>query len=112
AAPVVSDVEPAAGRTVGTRPSLAARASDAGKGIDWDGVRFELDGRRLASEFDPDRGVSKVVESLTLTPGTHRLVVTAIDRAGNSAAPITREFVVRATRQAASGPRPGCRRGP
>jgi murein DD-endopeptidase MepM/ murein hydrolase activator NlpD len=95
AAPVVSDVDPAPGRTVGTGPSLSARASDAGKGIDWDGVRFELDGRRLVSEFDPDRGLSKVVERVTLTPGTHRLVVTAIDRAGNSAAPITREFVAR-----------------
>ncbi|HYV18164.1 MAG TPA: M23 family metallopeptidase [Verrucomicrobiae bacterium] len=98
AAPIVSDVEPPAGRTVGTRPVLSARAGDAGKGLDWDGVRFELDGRRLVSEFDPDRGLSKVVESLALTPGTHRLVVTAIDRAGNTSAPIAREFVVRATR--------------
>jgi murein DD-endopeptidase MepM/ murein hydrolase activator NlpD len=98
APPVVSDVEPAAGRSAGTRPSFSARAGDAGKGIDWDGVRFELDGRTLLSEFDPDRGLSKVVESVTLTPGMHRLVVTATDRAGNSAAPILREFTVGASR--------------
>jgi len=97
APPSVSDVEPRAERSSGTHPALSARASDAGKGLDWDGVRFELDGRVLVSEFDPDRGLAKVVESVTLTPGAHHLVVTAIDRAGNRSDPVTRPFVVRAS---------------
>jgi murein DD-endopeptidase MepM/ murein hydrolase activator NlpD len=97
APPSVSDVEPKAERGIGTHPVFSARAGDAGKGLDWDAVRFELDGRVLLSEFDPDRGVSKVVESVTLTPGTHHLVVTAIDRAGNRSDPVTRELVVRAS---------------
>jgi len=95
APPVLSDVEPATGRMVGPGPALLARVTDAGKGLDWNGVRFELDGRALVAEYDPDRGVAKVVESLSLPPGPHRVVVVATDRAGNRSEPVEREFVVR-----------------
>src|SRR5207247_6766003 len=44
------------------RPALVARAEDEGKGLNYDGVAFDLDGRRLDSEFDPDRGLSKVLD--------------------------------------------------
>ena len=95
APPLLSDVVPAAGRAVGAAPTLSARVSDAGKGIDWDGVRFEVDGRALVAEYDPDRGVAKVVERPDLAPGSHRLVVVATDRAGNRSETIEQEFVVR-----------------
>jgi hypothetical protein len=100
APPILSEVTPAAGRAVGAAPAVSARVSDAGKGINWDGVRFEVDGRPVVAEFDPDRGVSKVVERLALAPGPHRLVVIATDRAGNRSEPIEQEFVVRGQRAA------------
>ena len=96
AAPVLVDLEPAAGRTVGARPAFAARVTDVGRGLDWNGVRFEVDDRALLSEYDPDRGVAKVIEPPSLTPGRHRLRVVAADRAGNLSAEVEREFSVRA----------------
>ena len=98
AAPVLLDVDPSAGRTVGSRPAITARVTDVGRGLDWDGVRFEVDGRALLAEYDPDRGVSKVLSAPAFSPGVHRLRVVATDRAGNVSAPIDREFNVRSTK--------------
>jgi hypothetical protein len=83
APPRLDEVRPAAGSIVGRSPVLQARVEDTGTGLDWDGVRFVLDGKALVSEFDPDRGLSRVVDLPPLAPGRHRLEVTAVDRAGN-----------------------------
>lgn len=97
APPSLSEVLPGPGRTVGARPTFSARVSDVGKGLNWDGVRFGVDGRPLVSEYDPDRGVARVVETTSLAAGRHRLTVTVIDRAGNVAPPVEHEFIVRGT---------------
>jgi hypothetical protein len=94
APPTLSEVQPGPGRTVGARPTFSARVSDIGKGLNWDGVRFEVDGRKLLAEYDPDRGVAKVVDLPSLPAGRHRLTVTAIDRAGNQSPPVEQEFAV------------------
>jgi hypothetical protein len=95
AAPRLDDLRPKAGAIVGRTPLLQARVEDTGTGLDWDGVRFVLDGRPLVSEFDPDRGLSRVVEAAPLLPGRHRLDVTAVDRAGNVSPAARVDFEVR-----------------
>jgi hypothetical protein len=91
--PDLLEVRPAPGsRLTGRRPEIAARVEDEGKGLNYDGVTFELDGRRLESEFDPDRGVSRVLDPPRLFPGPHHLKVVAVDLAGNSSAPIASDF--------------------
>jgi hypothetical protein len=94
AAPEILEVRPRGG-TVGRRPALSARIAEVGKGLGWDGVRFTLDDRPIVSEFDPDRGVARPFEAPALEPGRHRMTVVATDRAGNTSAPVTVEFVVR-----------------
>ena len=49
----------------------------------------------LESEFDPDRGLSKVLEPPRLSPGTHHLRVVATDLAGNASQPVEGDFEVR-----------------
>jgi hypothetical protein len=72
------------------------RVEEIGEGLDFDGAAFVLDGGTLLeSEFDPDRGVARVLEPASLTPGPHRLTVTATDRAGNLSEPVSVSFVVR-----------------
>jgi hypothetical protein len=94
--PVVRDVGPADGsKGLGRRPSLWARVEEEGEGLDHDGVAFVLDGVPLEAEFDPDRGRARVLDLPGLAVGTHRLRVTATDRAGNASDPIESAFDVR-----------------
>jgi hypothetical protein len=65
--------------------SVRVGVADSGCGIAWDGVRVELDGRLLESEYDPDRKWAEAELAERLTPGEHRLRVEARDRAGNVA---------------------------
>jgi hypothetical protein len=95
APPRLDDLRPASGAIVGRSPLLQARVEDTGTGLDWDGVRFVLDGKALVSEFDPDRGLSRVVDMAPLAPGRHRLEVTAVDRAGNVSPAARVDFEVR-----------------
>ncbi|MCZ6669897.1 MAG: M23 family metallopeptidase [Acidobacteria bacterium] len=71
-----------------------ASVQDAGKGLDWDGVRFDLDGRKCLSEFDPDRGKAFCQPHDRLTPGKHLLLLQAIDRAGNLSESVRIEFEI------------------
>ncbi|HKQ97373.1 MAG TPA: M23 family metallopeptidase, partial [Candidatus Polarisedimenticolia bacterium] len=93
-APEILEVHPKGGMT-GRRPAITARVREVGKGLSWDGVRLTLDGKALPAEFDPDRGQARPFEAPTLEPGRHRLLVEAVDRAGNAAEPVTVEFSVR-----------------
>src|SRR5213593_5286484 len=91
--PDLLEVRPSPGSNLTSRrPALVARVEDEGKGLNYDGVAFDLDGRRLESEFDPDRGLSTVLDPPLLSPGTHHLKVVAVDLAGNSSAPIEGDF--------------------
>ncbi len=94
--PVLFEVHPVDGASgIERRPRLWARVEDLGMGLDYDGVAFVLDGAPLDSEFDPDRGVARVLDPPALAPGPHRLTVTATDRAGNSSAPVAVSFTSR-----------------
>jgi hypothetical protein len=94
--PDLLEVRPAPGSSLGTRrPAITARVEDEGKGLNYDAVTFDLDGRRLESEFDPDRGLSKVLDPPRLSPGTHHLRVVAVDLAGNSSVPVEGDFRIR-----------------
>jgi peptidase M23-like protein len=91
--PDLREIWPAPGTSVtARRPAFTARVEDEGKGLNYDGVTFELDGRHLESEFDPDRGLSKVLDPPLLSPGTHHLRVVAADLAGNVSEPIEGDF--------------------
>lgn len=94
--PAILEVRPSPGsRGVARRVAVLARVEDEGEGLNYDGVVFEIDGRRLESEFDPDRGTSKVLEPPALAPGKHRIRVEAIDQAGNRSAVIEGDFEAR-----------------
>lgn len=94
--PVVTEVTPAPEtRGVPRRPPISAAVEEEGKGLNYDGVSFVLDGRTLESEFDPDRARARVLEVPRLTPGPHHLRVTATDLAGNVSEPVEVAFEVR-----------------
>ena len=94
--PGILEIKPRPGsRGVARRPEVQARIEEEGKGLNYDGVVFEIDGRSLESEFDPDRGLSKVLEPPRLSPGTHHLRVVATDLAGNASQPVEGDFEVR-----------------
>jgi Peptidase family M23 len=94
--PVVTEVRPGDGARLGERhPQLTARVEEAGMGLNFDGVAFVLDGMPLESEFDPDRGQSKVLDPPLLTPGRHLLTVRATDKAGNVSAPVSSSIEIR-----------------
>ena len=94
--PRIVDVMPASGARLSDRtPRFVARVEDEGEGIDADGVRFVLDGVDLESEFDPDRGRAAAIEAPPLGAGPHHLIVTAIDRAGNTSESVDIRFTVR-----------------
>ncbi len=64
------------------RPTLMARLSDLGSGIDPDTLRVEADGTAVPFTFDPASG--QLEGDLTRLPaGTHRFSVEVADRAGN-----------------------------
>ena len=69
------------------------RDRGAGIGRETD-IEFELDGRLLIAEYDPEAGRvhGHLVEDLS--PGTHRLVLRVRDMSGNQAE-IHSEFTVR-----------------
>jgi len=94
--PEILEIKPAAGsRGVARRPAVQARVEEEGKGLNYDGVAFEIDGRPLESEFDPDRALSRALEPPLLAPGTHHLRVVATDLAGNVSQPVEGDFEVR-----------------
>jgi len=95
APPRIVSVRPVAGAITSKRPELVAHVTEVGKGLSWNGVVFVLDGDRLAAEYDPDRGTARPFDSPRLSPGRHRLQVSAIDLAGNSSETVVADFTVR-----------------
>ncbi len=81
--PSISSIRPYSGQTVRARPKLEAVVVDRGSGLDYAASHLELDGRRVVTEYVPER--SRLVGHLAapLARGQHRLAVRALDRLGN-----------------------------
>ena len=58
--PELFDPRPAAGTEMSSARMAELRIGvrDRGTGIDWDGVRFRLDGEPCETEYDPDRNLA------------------------------------------------------
>ena len=93
--PEISSLQPAEGAVVGPRPEIRGAVRDQGSGIGREAdIEFELDGRSLIAEYDPEAGrvYGHLVEDLS--PGAHRLVLRVRDMSGNQAE-VYSEFTVR-----------------
>ena len=94
-APQIGGLQPAAGAVVGPRPQIRGAVRDAGSGIGREeDIEFELDGRPLIAEYDPEAGRVYGHWAENLPPGAHRLVLRVRDMSGNQAE-IRSEFTVR-----------------
>ena len=94
-APEIRSLQPAEGAVVDPRPEIRGAVRDQGAGIGREtDIEFELDGRPLIAEYDPEAGrvYGHLVEDLP--PGAHRLVLRVRDMSGNQAE-IHSEFTVR-----------------
>ena|GEM_PF-6173666 len=94
--PVIVDLRPASGsKETDRRPLLSAIIRDAGSGI-WreEDIVLALDGRRLISEYDPDKETVTARPKRPLRPGRHRLEVRVRDICGNEARAVS-AFVIR-----------------
>ena len=94
--PVIADLKPARGAKVADRrPLLSAIIRDAGAGI-WreEDIALALDGKRLISEYDPDKETVTARPKRPLRPGRHRLEVRVRDICGNEARAVS-AFVIR-----------------
>ncbi len=66
-----------------SRWALEARLVDEGSGVDARSTRFEVDGRRVPSEWDAEEGILRWRPRRPPARGAHRFTVIATDRAGN-----------------------------
>lgn len=85
-APEIGILQPSEGAVVGARPEIRGAVRDQGAGIGREeDIAFELDGRPLIAEYDPEAGrvYGHLVEDLP--PGAHRLVLKVRDMSGNQA---------------------------
>ena len=64
--------------------ALEAKLADGGSGVDARATWFSVDDRRVPSEWDSEQGTLRWRPSTMPTAGTHRVTVTATDRAGNT----------------------------
>ena len=67
-----------------SRWALLAQVADAGAGVDARASWFEVDGRRVPSEWDGEAGVLRWRPLRAPAAGVHRFTVVATDRAGNA----------------------------
>ena len=94
-APEIGSLQPAEGAVVDPRPEIRGAVRDQGAGIGREtDIEFELDGRPLIAEYDPEAGrvYGHLLEDLS--PGAHRLVLRVRDMSGNQAE-VHSEFTVR-----------------
>jgi len=90
--PVVTLLAPAA-RVREPRPTIRVSIKEAGSGLIWPLISATLDGVTQLLVWDPESRTLSGRSRRPLARGAHRLVVTAVDRAGNSTT-ATREFQV------------------
>jgi hypothetical protein len=95
-APRVTRLRPRAGAKLReATPMLEARLRDKGSGLDWDKAYFTIDGERLITAWEAERGKAWVRVPHKLSPGAHSVVFHAADRAGNETAVESTFYVVR-----------------
>jgi hypothetical protein len=68
-----------------SRWSLEATLDEAGSGVSARDSWIEVDGRRVATEWDPEAGCLRWRPAAVPPPGGHRVRIVAADRAGNVA---------------------------
>ena len=66
-----------------SRWALEAAVTESGSGLNARGSYLEIDGRRVPSEWDPEKSVLRWRPVRPPASGTHRVRVVAADRAGN-----------------------------
>jgi hypothetical protein len=66
------------------RWGIEARITEKGSGLDVRASYFEVDGRRVAAEWDSEQGVLRWRPARMPASGSHRYTVVATDRAGNA----------------------------
>jgi murein DD-endopeptidase MepM/ murein hydrolase activator NlpD len=84
-APRIAPRRPPSRRTLGPYPrwALEARLTEEGSGVDGQGSRFEVDGRRVPSEWDAEERLLRWRPRRAPQKGVHPYTVIAVDRAGN-----------------------------
>ncbi len=92
--PLLSGPAPAPGSTTAPRPTLSINATDNRPGNLT--VRFTIDGTEVYSGANP-QGVTSWTPTSDLAAGTHQVVATAADAAGNVSDPTTWSFTVEDT---------------
>ena len=76
-------VAPDAGRGPYNRWAFEADLVERGSGVDARASGFEVDGKRVPTEWDPEASRIRWRPATPPRPGTYRVVVIAADRAGN-----------------------------
>jgi hypothetical protein len=71
------------GRFAYSRWALEARLNDDGSGVGARTTWFEVDGRRVPSEWDSEERILRWRPRRAPAKGAHRFTVIATDRAGN-----------------------------
>ena len=66
-----------------SRWALEASVTESGSGLDARGSYMEIDGRRVPTEWDPEKSVLRWRPARPAATGTHRVRIVAADRAGN-----------------------------
>ena len=90
--PVVTVLAPEPGAT-GSRPTIRVRILELGSGVTWSTISATLDEVTQIVTWDPESRTLEGRSRRPLARGAHRLIVTAVDRAGNSTT-VAREFQV------------------
>ena len=67
-----------------SRWALEAAVTESGSGLDARGSYMEIDGRRVPTEWDPEKSALRWRPVRPPAAGAHRVRVVAADRAGNS----------------------------
>lgn len=94
APPVISNLLPNGNLALRTdTPRLSVLIKDDKTGVAGSAIRMTLDGTLLPVYYDEGAGIAFCIPP-KLTPGSHRLMVEASDRAGNLSAPATAGFSI------------------
>ena len=81
--PDIGDISPS-GVVADIKPEIKVPVKDLGAGLYGGGIDFRLDGAKKIVQWHPIHGYLKFKPDTKLTVGTHKVIVTLTDRAGNT----------------------------